>query len=131
VLQRLGHDPLRKFESEVTVSSGGQAANVKSVLDLLILAASRGDWLDVEARGADAEAAVEALWELAASWGSDPARPLVQGQPAADLGPQVVVAAAGDAKPGLPPGGIRSDRGLELLADLSPALQRHSSHPPS
>ena len=59
------------FESEVTVSSGGQPANAKSVLDLLTLAASRGDLLDVEARGADAEAAVEALWELAASWGSD------------------------------------------------------------
>ena len=59
------------FESEVTVSSGGQVANAKSILDLLSLAASRGDWLDLEARGADAEAAVEALWDLAASWRSD------------------------------------------------------------
>ena len=59
------------FESEVTVSSGGQVANAKSILDLLSLAASRGDWLDLEVRGADAEAAVDALWELAASWGSN------------------------------------------------------------
>jgi phosphotransferase system HPr (HPr) family protein len=55
----------------MTVSSGGQVANAKSILDLLVLAAGRGDWLDLEARGADAEAAVEALWELAASWGSN------------------------------------------------------------
>jgi phosphocarrier protein HPr len=59
------------FESEVTVSSGGQVANAKSILDLLSLTASRGDWLDLDVRGADAEAAVEALWELAASWHSN------------------------------------------------------------
>jgi phosphocarrier protein HPr len=59
------------FESEVTVSSGGQVANAKSILDLLTLTASRGDWLDLDVRGADAEAAVEALWELAASWHSN------------------------------------------------------------
>jgi phosphocarrier protein HPr len=59
------------FDSEVTVSSGGQVANAKSILDLLSLAASRGDWFDLEARGADAEAAVEALWDLAESWRSD------------------------------------------------------------
>jgi phosphotransferase system HPr (HPr) family protein len=60
-----------RFESEMTVSSGGQVANAKSILDLLSLAASWGDWLDLEARGADAEAAVEALRELAASWRSN------------------------------------------------------------
>ena len=59
------------FESEVTVSSGGQVANAKSILDLLSLAASRGYWLDLEARRADAEVAVETLWELAASWQSN------------------------------------------------------------
>jgi phosphocarrier protein HPr len=59
------------FESEVIVSSGSQVANAKSILDLFSLAANRGDWLDLEARGADADAAVEALWELAASWYSN------------------------------------------------------------
>ena len=59
------------FESEVTGSSGGQVANAKSILDLLTLTASRGDRLDLEVRGADAEAAVKALWELAASWHSN------------------------------------------------------------
>ena len=38
----------------------------------------------------------------------DPVRPLVLGQEAADLGPQVVVPAAGGAEPDLPPGGDRS-----------------------
>jgi phosphotransferase system HPr-like phosphotransfer protein len=37
----------------------------------LSLAASRGDWLDLEARGADADVAVAALAELVASWYSD------------------------------------------------------------
>ena len=60
-----------------------------------------------------------------------PVRPLVLGQEAADLGPQVVVPAAGGAEPGLPPGGVDPDRGIEQLADLSPALRRHPSPPPS
>jgi phosphotransferase system HPr (HPr) family protein len=59
------------FESEVAVSSRDQVANGKSTLDLLGLAANRGDWLDLEAHGADADAAVEALSELVASWRSD------------------------------------------------------------
>jgi phosphocarrier protein HPr len=59
------------FESEVAVSSRDQVANGKSTLDLLGLAASRGDWLDLEARGADADVAVAALSELVASWRSD------------------------------------------------------------
>jgi phosphotransferase system HPr (HPr) family protein len=59
------------FESEVAVSSHGQVANGKSTLDLLCLAACCGDWLDLEAHGADADAAVEALSELVASWNSD------------------------------------------------------------
>lgn len=60
-----------RFESEVTVSSRDGIANGKSILDLLSLAASQGDWLDLEARGADADVAVAALSELVASWYSD------------------------------------------------------------
>ena len=39
------------FGSEVIVSSRERLANGKSTLDLLSLAASRGDWLDLKARG--------------------------------------------------------------------------------
>jgi phosphotransferase system HPr (HPr) family protein len=59
------------FESEVIVSSRDRLATGKSTLDLLSLAASRGDWLDLEARGADVDVAVAALAELVASWYSD------------------------------------------------------------
>ena len=60
-----------------------------------------------------------------------PVRLLVLGQEAADLGPQLVVAAAGGAEPGRPPGGIDPDGGIEQVTDLSPALRRHPSSPPS
>src|SRR5207248_4376612 len=60
-----------------------------------------------------------------------PVRPLVLGQEAADLGPQLVIPAARGPEPGLPPGGVDQDRGIEQVADLSPALRRHPSPPPS
>jgi len=53
-----------RFESEVRVFSDGHEINGKSILDLTTLAAERGTRLDLEARGPDAEAAVEALSEL-------------------------------------------------------------------
>ena len=53
-----------RFQSEVRVFSDGQEINGKSILDLTTLAAECGTWLDLEARGPDAEAAVEALSEL-------------------------------------------------------------------
>lgn len=60
-----------QFESDIRVAFGGQSANGKSILDLLILAAGRGAWLILEARGADAEAAVAALSRLVASWSGE------------------------------------------------------------
>jgi phosphotransferase system HPr (HPr) family protein len=60
-----------RFESEVAVSSRDQVANGKSTLDLLGLTASRGDWLELEAHGTDADAAVAALSELVSSWSFD------------------------------------------------------------
>ncbi len=53
-----------RFQSEVRVFSDGQEINGKSILDLTTLAAECGTRLDLEARGPDAEAAVEALSEL-------------------------------------------------------------------
>jgi phosphotransferase system HPr (HPr) family protein len=59
------------FESEVIVSSRDRIANGKSILDLLSLAASQDDWLELEARGTDADGAVAALSELVTSWDFD------------------------------------------------------------
>ena len=53
-----------RFQSEIRVSSDGQEINGKSILDLTTLAAECGTRLDLEARGPDAEAAVDALSEL-------------------------------------------------------------------
>jgi len=53
----------RKFAAEIRVRYNGHDANGKSILDLLCLAASEGNLLDLEARGHDAEAAIGALAE--------------------------------------------------------------------
>ena len=55
------------FRSEVRVDSGGANVNGKSILDMVGLAAECGTTLDLEARGPDAEAALDALAELVAA----------------------------------------------------------------
>jgi phosphocarrier protein len=55
------------FQSEIKVIHQGNAFNGKSILDLTSLAAERGVRLVLEARGADAEAALEALAGLVAA----------------------------------------------------------------
>src|SRR3954447_25842877 len=57
---RLAH----QFKSEIRVHHEGREINGKSILDLTTLAAECGTRLDLEARGPDAEQAVEALAEL-------------------------------------------------------------------
>ncbi len=57
---------LSDFDSQVTISNGQTAADGRSVLDLMTLAATRGTRLDVTAVGGDAERAVEALGALIA-----------------------------------------------------------------
>jgi phosphocarrier protein HPr len=54
----------QRFQSEIRVSHEGKVINGKSILDLTTLAAECGTILDLEARGPDAEAAVDALAEL-------------------------------------------------------------------
>jgi len=54
----------RQFVSEIRVDRDGREVDGKSILDLTILAAERGTWLGLEARGRDAEAALAALAEL-------------------------------------------------------------------
>lgn len=52
------------FPCEIVVSHDGQAANAKSVMGVLLLCGSKGTPLDVEARGEQAERAVQVLGEL-------------------------------------------------------------------
>jgi phosphocarrier protein HPr len=55
------------FQSEILVDFRGARANGKSILDMTTLAAECGSYLDLEARGPDAEQALAALGELVAA----------------------------------------------------------------
>ena len=55
------------FESEVTVSRNGVTVSGRSIMGLMMLAAGPGSEIELAARGADAEEAVEALAALVAS----------------------------------------------------------------
>ena len=55
------------FQSTVWVYFRGTKASGKSLLEMTCLAAERGDTLEIEALGADAEAALGALAELVAA----------------------------------------------------------------
>lgn len=52
------------FESEVTVSFAGKAANAKSAMELMVLGATCGSELAVEATGSDADAALKKAIEM-------------------------------------------------------------------
>jgi phosphocarrier protein HPr len=53
------------FKSEVRLSYQKNEANAKSVLGILMLAATKGAKIGVTAQGVDADAAVESLLQLA------------------------------------------------------------------
>ncbi len=55
------------FRSPVTVSRGGQTVSGASILGLMMLAASPGIELRLEAKGPDAQAAIDALGDLIAA----------------------------------------------------------------
>jgi phosphocarrier protein len=55
-----------QYRAEITVEVGGQRVNAKSIMGLLMLAASQGTTLSLRATGADGAAAVEALAGLVA-----------------------------------------------------------------
>jgi phosphocarrier protein HPr len=55
---------MEPFSASVTISNGESAADARSVLDLMTLAAARGTALIVEAEGPDAAEAVLALGTL-------------------------------------------------------------------
>jgi phosphocarrier protein HPr len=55
-----------RFTADVTVKNGDESVSGKSILGLMMLAASQGMWLTVVASGPDAEDAIDALADLIA-----------------------------------------------------------------
>jgi phosphocarrier protein len=55
------------FDAEVRVSKDGQTVDARSIMGLMMLAASPGCCIDIEAEGDEAEAAVDALAGLVAA----------------------------------------------------------------
>ncbi len=53
------------FKSQVTLVYQNLSVNAKSLLGILMLAASRGSKIKIEAEGEDAETAVKAILDLA------------------------------------------------------------------
>ena len=53
-----------RFASRVTVGRDGRTMDGKSILGVLLLAASQGTWLELSAEGEDEAAAVGALADL-------------------------------------------------------------------
>jgi phosphotransferase system HPr (HPr) family protein len=58
---------VQDFDAELVVIRDTARADAKSILDILSLSIREGDWLEIEARGADADAALEILSGLFAS----------------------------------------------------------------
>ncbi|MBF0239636.1 MAG: HPr family phosphocarrier protein [SAR324 cluster bacterium] len=53
-----------QFKSGISLIKGTQKANAKTIMELLMLAATKGTSLTITAEGADEDAAVEAIVEL-------------------------------------------------------------------
>lgn len=63
-----------RYECEISlVGPDGQSANAKSVMGMLLLCGSMGTSIEVQATGAEADAAVRAIGELIASRFGEPA----------------------------------------------------------
>ncbi|MBC7771218.1 MAG: HPr family phosphocarrier protein [Pyrinomonadaceae bacterium] len=60
-------DVANQFASEISVKRGDQAVDGKSIMQMMLLAATKGTELMVEATGADAEQACAALKKLVAA----------------------------------------------------------------
>ena len=61
-----------RFQSHITVTRTGRPSNARSIMGLMMLAASQGSDIEICAEGEDAEAAVVALLALAdAKFGED------------------------------------------------------------
>ena len=54
----------QSFEAEIFLVNDGQKADAKSILDVLTLAAGPGDVVEIQARGEDADRALDSLRSL-------------------------------------------------------------------
>jgi phosphocarrier protein HPr len=54
-----------RFQSQIRISNDGQTVDARSIMGLMMLAASEGTHIAVEAEGPDAEAALAAIVALA------------------------------------------------------------------
>lgn len=57
-------DVANAFDSDISVSNQETTVDAKSIMQMTMLAATRGTRLKIQARGVDAQKAVEALQEL-------------------------------------------------------------------
>jgi phosphocarrier protein HPr len=53
-----------QFSSEIWISRNGRRVNAKSIMGVMMLAASKGSIIELEAEGPDEHAAIEALKAL-------------------------------------------------------------------
>ena len=53
-----------RFDSDIRVERCGQSVNGKSIMGIMMLAASQGTSVEIEATGADEQAAIEAIEQL-------------------------------------------------------------------
>ncbi len=53
-----------RFRSQITVSKDGQEVNARSIMGLMMLAASMGSEVQIEAKGPDAQQALTAILAL-------------------------------------------------------------------
>jgi len=60
-------DTANSFTSDIKVIKDSQAVDGKSIMQLMMLAATQGTRLQIDAQGPDAQQAVDALTELVAS----------------------------------------------------------------
>jgi phosphocarrier protein len=58
---------IQDFDAEIVLVRDSARADAKSILDILALSIQEGDWLEIEASGADAGAVLEVLSRLFAS----------------------------------------------------------------
>ena len=57
-------DVANRFDSTITVSSGDNSVDGKSIMQISMLAATKGTKLNIKAQGTDADKAIIALREL-------------------------------------------------------------------
>ena len=57
-------DTANAFRSEIRVVKGGQDVNGKSIMEMMMLAATQGTNLKIKAAGPDASEAIDALRQL-------------------------------------------------------------------